>query len=159
MIPQTAVKVRMGRQAVGLPADAFGKSAIMDATWGTRDGVSLSAPVADWMNLSAFWVRVDGANGDLDQTPNSDAFGVVADLKFDGFSVSPYAMYASIDKAAFGTDSAFGWTSDKPAQSIKCFQKLPHARTMSSAGISMPGFSLNGCLFFLCAMTPCKDSA
>ena len=58
MIPQTAVKVRMGRQGVGLPADAFGKSAIMDATWGTRDGVSLSAPVADWMNLSAFWVRV-----------------------------------------------------------------------------------------------------
>ena len=44
LIPQTAVKVRMGRQLIGLPADAFGKSAILQSSWSGRDGVSVAAP-------------------------------------------------------------------------------------------------------------------
>ena len=44
VIPQTVVKVRMGRQLVGLPEDAFGKNAIMHPGWQGRDGIVVTAP-------------------------------------------------------------------------------------------------------------------
>ena len=47
MIPSTTVKVRMGKQLVGLPEDAFGKNAIMHPGLNSRDGVVLSSPVTD----------------------------------------------------------------------------------------------------------------
>jgi len=106
IIPQTDVKVRMGRSIFGLPKDAFGNNAIMDA-WVPQDGVVVSAPVTDWMSVNAFWARtnieqaydeigsLDVANGQ-----RNDVFGLAADLKFDGVSVSPYVMYAAMDKGA-----------------------------------------------------------
>ena len=69
MIPQTGVKVRMGRQLIGLPEDAFGKNAVMHPGWQGRDGISVSAPVADWLDVSAFWLR-----GAYD-SEGDDAFG------------------------------------------------------------------------------------
>ncbi len=57
VIPQTAVQVRMGRQLIGLPEDAFGKSAVMQSGWQGRDGISIVAPVTDWLDVSAFWLR------------------------------------------------------------------------------------------------------
>ena len=103
LIPQTDVKVRMGRQLIGLPADAFGKNAVMQASWSGRDGVSVAAPVTDWLDVSAFWVRgaYEGIdNDDTDQSKKSDFFGLVTNFKFDGFAFSPYVMYAALDKEA-----------------------------------------------------------
>ncbi len=107
MIPQTTVKVRMGKQLVGLPKDAFGKNAVMNPGVNSRDGVVVSSPVTDWLDLTAFWVRAGylsdngpfgGIGNDTDTSKKSDLFSVAAALKFDGFSVTPYVMYGAIDK-------------------------------------------------------------
>ena len=100
VIPQTVVKVRMGRQLVGLPEDAFGKNAIMHPGWQGRDGIVVTAPVTDWLDLTAFWLRgaYDSINTyDTDQSNKSDFFAATAAFKFDGFSFTPYVMYAALD--------------------------------------------------------------
>ena len=99
-VPATAVKVRMGRQQLGLPTDAFGGNAVMAAGWGGRDGVAVSAPVADWLGLNAFWVRSAASGNDVDQDDNADVFGLAAPMKFDGIAVTPYVAYAAIDDGA-----------------------------------------------------------
>ena len=115
MVPNTDVKVRMGKQFTGLPVDASGKNAIMMPTWGGRDGVTISGPVTDWLGLTAFWVRgAYKANGEFHDTSlseKSDYFALIADMKFDGFAVSPYVMYAALDKNAdvdSSTDASIG---------------------------------------------------
>ena len=103
MIPQTPVKIRMGKQLIGLPADAFGKNAIMHPGWGGRDGVVVSSPVADWLDLTAFWVRSSytAVNGnDTDMSRKSDMFSVAAMFNFDGVSFTPYVMYGALDAGA-----------------------------------------------------------
>ncbi len=105
-VPATAVKVRMGRMELGLPGDAFGENAVMAAGYGSRDGIVVTAPVADWLGLSALWTRVNydacgtlNAN-DLDQNKSDDIYAAVANLKFDGVSASVYAAYATLDGGA-----------------------------------------------------------
>ena len=104
LIPQTSVQVRMGRQLLNLPNDAFGKSAIMHSGWSGRDGISVAAPVTDWLDVSAFWLRgaYDSADSDTDQSNKSDFFGAVTNFKFEGFAFSPYVMYAALDQAKAG---------------------------------------------------------
>ncbi|MBQ8743599.1 MAG: outer membrane homotrimeric porin [Mailhella sp.] len=101
-VPGTAVKVRMGRSCFGLPADAFGNNAVMDAGWGGRDGVIVTAPVADWLNVTATWSRAFSDGADVDTSNNADIFALAAALKFNGFAVTPYAAYASIDDGCSG---------------------------------------------------------
>ena len=102
-VPGTAVKVRMGRSCFGLPAEAFGNNSAMDSGWGGRDGIIVTAPVADWLNVTALWSRAfSDKAADTDQENNADIFGVAAALKFNGFAVTPYAAYASIDDGATG---------------------------------------------------------
>lgn len=108
VIPQTAVKVRMGRQLVGLPEDAFGKNAIMYPAWQGRDGIVVTSPVTDWLDLTAFWLRGayssvnsdGGTSADTVKSEKSDFFSLAAAFKFDGFSFTPYVMYAALDKGA-----------------------------------------------------------
>ena len=108
MIPQTTVKVRMGRQLIGLPEDAFGKNAIMHPGWQGRDGIVVTSPVTDWLDVTAFWIRgayeqVEGDGGvkyDTDHSQKSDFFSAMAAFKFDGFAFTPYVMYAALDKGA-----------------------------------------------------------
>ncbi len=102
LIPGTAAKVRMGRQLMGLPADAFGCNSVMDAGWGSRDGIVVSSPVNDWLGLTALWSRegyaaaADGTH-DLDKNNSNDFYAVVADLKFTGVDASVYGAFATID--------------------------------------------------------------
>ena len=105
-VPGTDVQVRMGRQALSLPADAFGGNGVLCAGWGVRDGVVVTSPVTDWLGLSALWVRTasDGTN-DLDLNKTDDFYAVVADAKFDGVSGSVWAAYATIDGNNGKTDS------------------------------------------------------
>ena len=111
IVPGTSVKVRMGRQQVGLPGEAFGDSSVMSAGWGGRDGIAVSAPVTDWLALNALWVRagfapeVDGDDkyADVDKNHNSDVFGLAAPMKFNGFAVTPWVAYAALDAALEGS--------------------------------------------------------
>ena len=100
MIPSTTIKVRMGKQLVGLPEDAFGKNAIMHPGVNSRDGVVLSSPVTDWLDLTAFWVRAGYeslSSNDTSLSPKADVFALSGALKFDGLTVNPYVMYGAMD--------------------------------------------------------------
>ena len=117
LVPQTNVQVRIGRQLVGLPNDAFGKSAVMHSGWNGRDGVVVAAPVTDWLDVSAFWLRGaydNNYSNDTDRSNKSDFFGAVTNFKFDGFAFSPYVMYASLDQegSVAGTDSILDKSTD-----------------------------------------------
>ena len=102
-VPTTAIKVRMGRMEMGLPADAFGENGVMAAGYGSRDGIVVTAPVTDWLSLTALWnrtnygVAADGTH-DLDNNSSDDIYALVANMKFDGVSGSVYAAYATLDK-------------------------------------------------------------
>ncbi len=117
MIPQTTVKVRMGKQLVGLPMDAFGKNAIMHPGVNSRDGVVLSSPVTDWLDVTAFWVRtgynnwldgekVQSYDNDTSKANKADVFAASAAMKFDGFAVTPYVMYGAMDHGTKFHDDA-----------------------------------------------------
>ena len=118
MIPNTTVKVRMGKQLVGLPMDAFGKNAIMHPGVNSRDGVVLSSPVTDWLDVTAFWVRAGyksdttlvnekpTSNFDTSKSAKADVFAASAAMKFDGFAVTPYVMYGAMDHGTQFHDDA-----------------------------------------------------
>ena len=103
-VPATPVKVRMGRHALGLPADAFGNNAILCSGWGVRDGIVVSSPVTNWLDVTAMWSRIghhavktEAGFEAVDRTDNNDFFALVANLKFDGVSGSVYGAYAALD--------------------------------------------------------------
>ena len=108
-VPGTAVKVRMGRHAFGLPAEAFGTNSVFCGEWGNREGIIVTAPVADWLGVAAMWSRlgVDGTN--TDQANNTDIFAAAANLKFDGFSGAVYAAYAAHDGYGYSDNITAKW--------------------------------------------------
>lgn len=100
IIPNTTVKVRMGRQSIALPGLANGKN---PALWWKDpvDGITVSSPVTDYLDVAAFWARYDREDGtinvrDTAQSDSLDAFGLAANVKFDGVKVSPFIAYANI---------------------------------------------------------------
>jgi len=103
VIPQTDVKVRIGKQLTGLPVGANGKSYIMHAGGGPVTAVTVNAPVMDNLGLTGFWARL-GRTGDTmltDQSNKTDAFGLYANYKLNGFSIAPYVMYASLGEGGY----------------------------------------------------------
>lgn len=109
LIPSTDVKVRMGRQLLAPPALADGKNV---AFWGMgipADGIAISAPVADWLNLSAWWARVSHRNQkgwDTHFSNALDLFTLAADIKyFDGFRIQPFFMFASQTEGSMTGDT------------------------------------------------------
>ena len=118
-VPGTSVKVRMGRSTFGLPTEAFGNNAVMDASWGGRDGIIVTAPVADWATLTAFWNRAMTDGEETDQSNNTDVFGLTAALKFNGFSVTPYVAYAAYDDAnGTGTNQVGDWEREFTTEKV-----------------------------------------
>ena len=116
-VPGTAVSVRMGRMEMGLPADAFGENAVMAAGFGSRDGVVVTAPVADWLTLTALWNRAAyespataKVKNDLDQNLSDDVYAAVASLKFDGVKADVYAAYATLDGATASDTPKAKWS-------------------------------------------------
>ena len=114
IIPSTTVKVRMGRQPIRLPGLANGKN---PALWSKDpvDGITVSSPVTDWLGLSGFWARYSRAGETIDTysdntrlSKETDAFGLVADLKFDGFRIEPFVAYAHVGKYLPGGTGAHG---------------------------------------------------
>ena len=98
VVPTTAIKVRMGRHALGLPADAFGNNSVLGAGFGNRDGIVVTAPVTDWLGLTGIWTRLATDGGtDLDTNNTDDMYALAANLKFEGFSGAVYAAYATLD--------------------------------------------------------------
>ena len=113
VVPTTAIKVRMGRQSLGLPEEAFGSNSILGAGYGNREGIVVTAPVNDWLGLTGIWARL-GTDGDTDLDTNNtdDIYAVAANLKFEGVSGAVYAAYATLDDLADGNDQ---WNAGRPA--------------------------------------------
>ena len=107
-VPGTAAKVRMGRFAIGLPADAVSSNAVFSGDWGNKEGVAISAPVTDWLGLSAMWARVAANGPNVDESAFDDMFAAVANMKFTGFNASVYAAYATLDGASTEDGPRFG---------------------------------------------------
>ncbi|MDE7013014.1 MAG: outer membrane homotrimeric porin [Mailhella sp.] len=102
-LPNTDVKVRMGRQAVVAPSYAFG-SAVLD---GRADAVSVNGNINENISLGFAWMRLDSSssdkykNGSL-QAPDDDADALMlnAEFAYDGFKVAPWAVYAHKQRKA-----------------------------------------------------------
>ena len=105
-LPDTDLKVRMGLQSLMLPGVLAGTSAVFAQDMA---GVSLNAPL--WENensegsLSAFWARPYNDNSinyshneDTLHLDNLDVFALSVPMRWQGFSLNPWAMYALIGK-------------------------------------------------------------
>jgi len=111
-VPAAPVKVRMGRQQLGLPADAFGGNNVLGAGWGPRDGIVVTANATDWLDVTALWARQASDRGDdVAQNDTLDVFGLAANLKFNGFSVAPWAAYASMGEDLLGAAGKYSKNS------------------------------------------------
>ncbi|CAK7009240.1 MAG: hypothetical protein DELT_00376 [Desulfovibrio sp.] len=103
--PVDKLSLRMGMQGIALPSATFG-SPILDTN---AAGVIASYQFTDNVALTAFWVRAFDKEyyGD-DQTDGKnlrdelDLFGMVLPITGEGFSVTPWVMYARN-----GGDSAY----------------------------------------------------
>ena len=93
-IPTTNVHVRMGQQPFALPGFVAGSPILDDPA----AGVTITAPVTDWLNLSGFWIRAisdpwTNSDGEYDyRSSDVDLFGLVADMRFDAFRLTPWAV-------------------------------------------------------------------
>ena len=118
MVPNTALKFRMGIQTITMP-NVAGGSAVLDddvagivASYQFNENVGLTAVWArpfndNWAgdgSTSGHW-RQDGRNGYLD---NVDMFALMVPLTFDGVKVTPWAMYGMIGANAWDAMDA-GW--------------------------------------------------
>ena len=97
-LPNSDVKVRMGRQAVVAPSYAFG-SAVLD---GRADAISINGNVNENISLGLAWMRADRNERDYADYgfDTTDALMLNAEFAYDGFKVAPWAMYAYKDTAA-----------------------------------------------------------
>ncbi|MBR5883109.1 MAG: outer membrane homotrimeric porin [Mailhella sp.] len=118
-VPGAPVKVRMGRQSLGLPADAFGGNNVLGSAWGPRDGIVVSTKAADFIDVTALWARqATDKDQNVDSGDSLDVFGLAANLKFDGFSVAPWVAYAVMGDglAEVGTwDTDYNFAQDDHA--------------------------------------------
>ena len=93
-IPQTSIQVRMGQQSVVLPSFVAGSPILDDPA----TGVVISAPITDYFDLSAFWLRaiadpLKTSSGEYEyDDADVDLFGLVCDLRFDAFRFAPWAI-------------------------------------------------------------------
>ncbi|MBR3880314.1 MAG: outer membrane homotrimeric porin [Mailhella sp.] len=109
VIPQTSIKVRMGKSHIGLPAGANGKSYVMHAGIAPSTGVVVSAPVLDNLDVTGYWARM-AREGKSDLVDDKyDVFGLYANYKGNGFAIAPYALYAAIGE---GTNGIAGFGPD-----------------------------------------------
>ena len=97
-LPNTDVKVRMGRQAVVAPSYAFG-SPVLDSR---ADAISINGNVNENITLGLAWMRADrnlreddGLHTRYDYGyDTTDAVMLNAEFAYDGFKVAPWAVYA-----------------------------------------------------------------
>lgn len=98
MVPNTSVKVRMGQQPVALPSFTFG-SPVLDST---ATGVVVAAPLTDNFGLTGMWLRADSGFRRGGTAPEgsdtTDIFGLIGDVKGDGFQVQPWVSVGLIGK-------------------------------------------------------------
>ncbi|MBQ9105744.1 MAG: outer membrane homotrimeric porin [Mailhella sp.] len=95
MIPQTDIHIRMGQQSILLPNYVAGSPILDDPA----TGVVIAAPVNDWFDVSAFWLRaiadpLKTSSGEYEyDDADVDLFGLVANMKLNRLRLTPWAIY------------------------------------------------------------------
>ncbi len=109
LIPDTTLKTRMGLQNITTPAMASGNSVLSDDV----AAVVVNGQITDQIGITAFWARPYNDNyqgyqsGDSGPVKgqgymdNIDAFGLLVPITLDGFSFTPWGMYAAIGPNTF----------------------------------------------------------
>ncbi|WP_419784812.1 outer membrane homotrimeric porin [Pseudodesulfovibrio sp.] len=95
--PDTTINVKAGYQAMSLPAAFGGGSMILDDEIA---GATVSGQITDNVGYLLGYARAyndDGTNGSGDNYLNQvDAWVAAVPMTFDGFSLTPFGMYAPI---------------------------------------------------------------
>ena len=94
LVPNTELRLRMGRQEVFLPSYTFAGPIL--GTMGIVDGVTANMPINDAVGLNFGWLR-PGATVNkwgTEHTPHSsvDLAYLSADFSLDGMKISPWGM-------------------------------------------------------------------
>ena len=106
VVPQTALKLRMGLQFMCMPNAAGGTAVLVD----DGAGITASYTFNDTVSLTAIWGRlfndnhVRGAYGYNDPSnylDNMDMFGLLLPIQMDGWRVTPWALGVFTGKNAF----------------------------------------------------------
>ncbi|MDR1945967.1 MAG: outer membrane homotrimeric porin [Desulfovibrio sp.] len=104
LIPSTDIQVRMGIQPVALPSTPMGSS-VLDSQVA---GIAVSTPLADWIALTAIWMRpYDAYAGDFGSTnangrnprfDEMDLFGLVLPIEIEdfGLKITPWFVYGLV---------------------------------------------------------------
>ena len=94
MVPHTGVHVRMGQQPVTLPGYVAGSPVLDDPA----AGVVISSPISDHFDISGMWLRAISdplrtSSGEYElSSADVDLFGIVANMKYEDFAVTPWVM-------------------------------------------------------------------
>ncbi len=105
LIPDTDVSVRMGLQYLSLPMGTGYCNPVFGADVA---GIVTSYKFNDMFALTAFWARPfdqfkndsDYGSGDHSYDDEMDMFGLVAPITGDGWSVTPWFVYANVGSAS-----------------------------------------------------------
>jgi len=103
-IPSTDVQVRIGLQPFALPGMVAGTAILDDDVAGIVIAKTFNENIA----ANLFWTRayadnvVDGAGDTIGGHDAVDLFGLILAMTFDGFNVTPWAMYGQTGKEMGG---------------------------------------------------------
>ena len=115
MVPDTDIKVRMGLQGIALPSMTTGSQVWCD----DAAGITASWQINENVALTGLWARLYNDNfqgyGDdgrrRNYMDNVDVAALLLPLTFDGFRLTPWAMYAGIGPNSLNGDRVSDWRS------------------------------------------------
>lgn len=104
-VPNTKLRLRMGIQPISMPGTIqtasqisipgvlFQSSTILEADMAA---ISASLPLNETSSLTGFWARAFNDNTENNYNDNTDFFCLINENKFDGHTITPWAMYGLI---------------------------------------------------------------
>ncbi|NDV19334.1 outer membrane homotrimeric porin [Pseudodesulfovibrio sp. JC047] len=114
--PGTSVNVKAGLMPIGLPAAVGGASMILNAR---TTGVLVSSPITENISVLGGFARAADGNTDAAVSASDDSaidnWIVALPMNFEGFSVSPFFMYAPMGVNAGGTANAIAGMTNQTA--------------------------------------------
>lgn len=103
IIPQTEAKIRMGIQPFALPSFTSSTQVFQDDV----AAITINYPFNEMISVTAFWLRPfnDNYTGDdgyrANYMDNMDVAGLILPLRFEGFRLTPWGIYAGIGPNTF----------------------------------------------------------
>ncbi len=147
-VPDTNIKVRMGIQGLGAPSFALKKP---QSFGDDVAGVAVSCQFNDTLGATIFWARpyndnyAGDANGKgVGYLDNVDVAGLMIPLTFDGFKLTPWAMFAGLGPNFLRKDANyFGNNQIGVSQPFVLSGMVPAWGRLGSAGQTLENTKLD----------------